>query len=76
FFFLGRANPINAYLKILVEVFDRGQDSLVRQILITNPQAEVNTIATETSYAASTTVGWLVVVPVVGYLLFQRQDLL
>ncbi|PSQ07771.1 hypothetical protein BRC95_03945 [Halobacteriales archaeon QS_5_68_33] len=76
FFFLGRANPINAYLKILVGVFDRGQDSLVRQILLTNPSPPVNTIATETSYAVFTTIGWLVVVPVVGYLLFRRQDLL
>ncbi|PSP91207.1 hypothetical protein BRC78_04630 [Halobacteriales archaeon QH_8_68_33] len=76
FFFLGRANPINAYLKILVEVFDRGQDSLVRQILLTNPSPPVNTIATETSYAVFTTIGWMVVVPVVGYLLFRRQDLL
>lgn len=76
FFFLGRANPLNAYLKVVVEVFDRGPNTLVRQVLLTNPAPEVNTVATGTPYAVLALVGWLVVVPLVGYLLFRRKDLL
>jgi len=76
FFFLGRANPLNAYLKVVVEVFDRGPNTLVRQVLLTNPAPEVNTVATGTPYAVLALTGWLVVVPVVGYLLFRRKDLL
>lgn len=76
FFFLGRVNPLNAYLKVVVEVFDRGPNTLVRQVLLTNPAPEVNTVATGTPYAVLALTGWLVVVPVVGYLLFRRKDLL
>jgi ABC-2 type transport system permease protein len=76
FFFLGRVNPLNAYLKIVVEVFDRGPNTLVRQILLTNPAPEVNTVATGAPYAVLALIGWVVVIPLVGYLLFRRKDLL
>jgi ABC-2 type transport system permease protein len=76
FFFLGRVNPLNAYLTVAVDVLDRGQNTLARQILLTAPAPEVNTVATGTPYAVLALVGWIVVVPLVGYLLFRRKDLL
>jgi len=76
FFFLGRVNPLNAYLTVAVDVLDRGQNTLARQILLTAPAPEVNTVATGTPYAVLALLGWVVVVPLVGYLLFRRKDLL
>jgi len=76
YYFLGRVNPINAYVTILVDVFDRGPRTLARQVLLTQPSPEVNTLATDTVFAAFGLSGWLVVVPLVGYLAFRRRDLL
>lgn len=74
YFFLGRLNPMNAFVKVLVEVFDEGPQSLVRQLLLTTPRPGVNTVATSTGYAVVALVAWLVVVPTIGYLLFKNKD--
>jgi ABC-2 type transport system permease protein len=76
YYFLGRLNPINAFVTVLVDVFDRGPRTLARQVLITQPSPEVNTVATDSAFAVFALSGWLVVIPVVGYLVFRRRDLL
>jgi ABC-2 type transport system permease protein len=76
YFFIGRINPINAFVTVLVDVLDRGPQTLARQVLITQPRPEVNTVATDTSFAALALLGWLVVTPLVGYLVFRQRDLL
>lgn len=76
YYFIGRVNPLNAYLTVLVDIFDRGPQTLVRQVLLTRPAPAVNTIATDTSFAVVALSAWLVVVPLAGFLVFRHRDLL
>lgn len=71
YYFLGRVNPINAYVRLFDEFFNEG-----RQILLTNPSPSVDSVAIGPWYALFGLLLWLVVVPVAGYLLFERRDVL
>jgi len=73
YFYLGRLDPMNAYVKLVNVLFNDDQF----HPLITNPQAaEVDYLAVGEWYSLATLVVWLVVVPIVGYLVFDRKDVL
>lgn len=72
YFFLGRANPMNAYAKLVDTLFNEGRPIP----LITGPEPSVNTVATGEGYAVAVLVVWAVVVPVLGYLRFRNRDVL
>lgn len=72
YFFLGRANPMNAYAKLVDTLFNEG-DPIP---LITTPSPPVDTVATGEAYALAVLVVWAVVVPVLGYLRFRDKDVL
>ncbi|QLH82746.1 ABC transporter permease [Halosimplex pelagicum] len=73
YFYLGRLDPLNAYVKLVNVLFNGDQF----HPLITNPQAaEVDYLAVSEWYAVAALAVWLVVVPVVGYLLFVNKDVL
>ena len=73
YFYLGRFDPMNAYLKGVNVLFnDDGQFPL-----LTNPRGpEVDYFAVTEWYALFAIALWLVVVPVVGYLVFVKKDVL
>ncbi|ELZ21770.1 hypothetical protein C475_18526 [Halosimplex carlsbadense 2-9-1] len=73
YFYLGRLDPLNAYVKVVNVLFNEDQF----HPLITNPQAgELDYLAVSEWYAVAALAVWLVVVPVVGYLLFVNKDVL
>lgn len=73
YFYLGRLDPLNAYVKLVNVLFNDNQF----HPLITNPQGpEVDYLAVSTPYAVAALTVWLVVVPVVGYLRFRDKDVL
>ncbi|MFB6151873.1 MAG: ABC transporter permease subunit [Haloarculaceae archaeon] len=72
YFFLGRANPMNAYAKVVDVLFNNGSPIPI----ITAPGPPVNTVATSTEYAVLALVAWIVVIPVLGYLRFRSRDVL
>ncbi|WP_436930488.1 ABC transporter permease subunit [Halosimplex halobium] len=73
YFYLGRLDPLNAYVKVVNVLFNDDRF----HPLITNPQAaELDYLAVSTPYAVAALTVWLVVVPVVGYLLFVDKDVL
>ncbi|QLH77937.1 ABC transporter permease subunit [Halosimplex rubrum] len=73
YFYLGRLDPLNAYVKVVNVLFNEN----LFHPLITNPQgAEVDYLAVSEWYAVAALAVWLVVVPVVGYLLFVNKDVL
>jgi ABC-2 type transport system permease protein len=71
YFWVGRLNPINAYVKLttLFAEFEYGHP------LVTTPD-EVTTVATTHWFAATVLLGWTVLAPVAGLLYFRRRDLL
>lgn len=72
YYFFGRANPMNAYAKLVDTLFNEGNPIP----LITAPRPSVNTVATGDAYAVGALVVWAVVVPVLGYLRFRSKDVL
>jgi len=73
YFYLGRLDPLNAYVKTVNVLFNGDQFNP----LITNPQgAEIAYLAVSEWYAVAALAVWVVIVPVVGYLLFRDKDVL
>ncbi|WP_255150432.1 ABC transporter permease subunit [Halorarius halobius] len=72
FFWVGRVNPINAYVKLttLFAEFEYGHP------LLTNPDETISTVATTYPFAAAVLLAWTVVAPVFGLLYFRSRDLL
>lgn len=71
FYWIGRLNPINAYLKLttLFAPFEYGHP-----LLLQSTEA-VSTVATSHAFAAVVLLGWAVLAPLVGLLYFQDRDL-
>jgi ABC-2 type transport system permease protein len=73
YFYLGRLDPMNAYVKVVNVLFNDDRF----HPLITNPRgAEIDYLAVSPWYAAAALAVWLVAVPVVGYLVFTDKDVL
>jgi len=73
YFYLGRFDPMNAYVKLVNVLFN--DDGL--HPLISNARGpEASYFAVTEWYALATLAVWLVVVPVVGYLVFVDKDVL
>lgn len=72
YYFLGRANPMNADAKLLDTLFNEGPQFP----LLTTPLPEADSVATGDADAVAALLAWLVVVPVVGYLGFKNKDVL
>lgn len=72
FFWVGRVNPINAYVKLttLFAEFEYGHP------LLEQPGETVSTVATTHWFAALVLLAWTVAAPVAGLLYFRRRDLL
>lgn len=72
FFWVGRLNPINAYVKLttLFAEFEYGH------VLLTSPEGAALTVATTHWFAAVVLLAWTVVAPVFGLWYFRRRDLL
>ncbi|PSQ67211.1 MAG: hypothetical protein BRD24_01095 [Halobacteriales archaeon SW_9_67_24] len=82
FFWVGRTNPINAYVKLttLFEEFEYGHP------LISTPggrfgpvsagETTVNTIATSHWFAAVVLLAWTLLAPIAGLLYFRDRDVL
>ncbi|WP_255196703.1 ABC transporter permease subunit [Halorarius litoreus] len=71
FFWVGRVNPINAYVKLT---------TLFAEVefhpLLTRPDETIQTAATAHWFAALVLFAWTVAAPVFGLLYFRRRDLL
>lgn len=82
YYVLGRANPMNAYAKLVDSLFNEG--ATIPLITGPAPSADtapaqatvVDTFATGEAYAVAALLAWLVVVPVFGFLRFRNKDLL
>ncbi|WP_436927301.1 ABC transporter permease subunit [Halosimplex amylolyticum] len=73
YFYLGRFNPMNAYLELVNVLFN--EDSTFP--LLTNPRGlEADSLAVSEWYAVAALLVWLAVVPLVGYLVFRNKDVL
>jgi ABC-2 type transport system permease protein len=72
FFWIGRLNPINAYVKLttLFAEVEYGHP------LLSRPDEVVQTVATTHWFAAVVLLVWTVAAPVFGLLYFRRRDLL
>lgn len=72
FFWMGRLNPINAYVRLTAGF----AGALEYHPLLTHPDESVSTVATSPGVAAAVLLAWACVVPVVGLVLFRSRDLL
>jgi ABC-2 type transport system permease protein len=72
FFWVGRINPINAYVKLttLFAEFEYGHP------LIMIPEGAVSTIATSHAFAAVVLLVWTVLAPIAGLVYFRDRDLI
>ncbi len=72
YFWIGRLNPINAYVKLttLFADFEFGHP------LLTRPDELVSTVATTHWFAAVVLLTWTALAPVAGLLYFRRRNLL
>jgi ABC-2 type transport system permease protein len=72
FFWMGRINPINAYVKLttLFAEFEYGHP------LIVMPEETVNTIATSHEFAAVVLLVWMAIAPVTGLFYFRKRDII
>lgn len=86
YFWVGRVNPLNAYVKLTTEYADFGNghplltrgvetdyDPATEEVVV---QATVDTVAVSGEFAAVVLLAWAVVVPLVGLAVWKRQDLL
>lgn len=72
YYFLGRLDPMNGYVKLVNTLFGSGGHPL-----ITNAGGpETSYLAVTDWYALLAMVAWFVGVPVLGYLAFERRDIL
>lgn len=71
YFWVGRLNPINAYVK-LTTLFGDVQYHPV----ITTPADSVSTVATSHWFAAVVLLGWTILTPLAGLVYFRNRDLL
>lgn len=74
YFWVGRINPINAYVKgttFLIERTSRGAHPL-----LTRSNEGIAPVAQSGAFALVVVVAWAVVTPVIGYWIFQARDLL
>ncbi|WP_254830486.1 ABC transporter permease [Haloglomus salinum] len=87
YFWIGRVNPLNAYVKLTTEFADFGtrDHPLLTRTVATdyNPateevvvEASVDSIAVTSEFAAVVLVVWTVVVPLVALAVWRRRDLL
>lgn len=72
YFWIGRANPMNAYAKLVDSLFNEGNPIP----LITTPHPATNTVATGETFAVAVLLAWAVAVPVLGFLRFRGKDVL
>jgi len=72
YYVLGRANPMNAYVKLVDSLFNEGNPVP----LISSPAPGTETVATGNAFALAVLVVWAAVVPVLGYLRFRDMDVL
>lgn len=71
YFWVGRLNPINAYVKLTTLFADVGYHPV-----ITTPTDSVSTVATSHLFAAVVLLGWTVLTPLAGLVYFRNRDLL
>ncbi|UPW02012.1 ABC transporter permease [Halorussus gelatinilyticus] len=71
YFWVGRLNPINAYVKLTTLFAD-----VSHHPLITTPADSVSTVATTYPFAAVVLLGWTVLAPLAGLVYFRNRDLL
>lgn len=71
YFWVGRLNPINAYVKLTTLFAEVGYHPL-----LTTPRGEVSTVATGYPFAAVVLLGWTVLAPLAGLVYFRNRDLL
>jgi len=72
YFWVGRVNPINAYVRLTVEFAPHATGT---HPLITTERG-LSTVATTTEFAALVLLVWTVLAPVAGWLYFRDRDLL
>lgn len=76
YFWVGRVNPINAYVKGTTMVLD-ADAGFARHPLLTTPRdGLVAPVAQSTEFALVVLALWTVVTPLVGYWLFEQRDVL
>ncbi|WP_135854930.1 ABC transporter permease subunit [Halorussus salinus] len=71
YFWVGRLNPINAYVKLTTLFADVGYHPV-----ITTPADSISTVATSHWFAAVVLLGWTVLTPLAGLVYFRNRDLL
>lgn len=71
YFWFGRLNPLNAYVRATAEVGDVG-----RHPLLTRPGPEVPSLAASAEFAVVVLLAWAALAPVGGLLYWRRRDLL
>lgn len=82
FFWVGRINPINAYVKLttLFADFESGHPLISTPGEVVGPFAAsrpvADTIATSHEFAAAVLLVWTILAPVVGFVYFRNRDVL
>jgi ABC-2 type transport system permease protein len=71
YFWVGRLNPINAYVKLTTLFADVGYHPL-----LTTPNESVSTVATGYGFAAVVLLAWTGIAPLAGLVYFRNRDLL
>jgi ABC-2 type transport system permease protein len=71
YFWIGRLNPMNAYVKLTTLFADVGYHPM-----LTTPYREVSTPATGYPFAAAVLLVWTVLAPLAGLVYFRNRDLL
>ena len=72
YYWIGRLNPINAYVKLTTLFADVGHG----QPLITTPYEPVSSVALSYPFAAAVLLVWTALAPLAGLLYFRKRDLL
>jgi ABC-2 type transport system permease protein len=70
YFWLGRVNPLNAYVRLTAEFTERGTHPLI------TTERGISTVATTPEFAAFVLFAWTLIAPVAGLLYFRERDLL
>lgn len=72
YFWIGRLNPMNAYVKLTTLLLDADQ----HHPLLTRPDETVATVATTHWFALVVLLGWTAVAPLLGLLYYRQRDIL
>lgn len=75
YFWVGRINPMNAYVKATTLLLDRGPGSRGHPLL-TSTEAVIAPVAQSGWFALLVLAVWTVAAPLVGYWLFEARDVL